>query len=279
MDTIKTPLAPAVAGAIHVNTSNATRAQATRAMEALKHFLPPLQAAVIRQLCRGEEKQFFFDKLCELAGIVQTMPETYGQEGKGDQRVAYLRYFAGGRAAWYITEKDKGNEDTPEQIQAYGIADLYGDGGQFGYINLPEIFSARGEIDLYYTPTTIGELRAKRERQQSAAPAPAEAAAVAEFNTAGPLVETWDIPEARYDTGDRAWLPCTDAFRQEMLEVLPPVYGPEGAAAYGLVFAVSEAWKHTRSGGELLLWFRRLPAPACRIATREEIDAEIQGAK
>lgn len=111
---------------------------------------------------RGEEGQFFRDKLTELAGIVEAMPKTGETDGIGDAAIVHLHYFAGGQASWYITEKDKGAaDDEPEQFQsqAFGLADLFGDGGELGYISLPEILANGGELDLYWTPKTLGEVR------------------------------------------------------------------------------------------------------------------------
>jgi hypothetical protein len=80
--------------------------------------------------------------------------------------VAYLHYFAGGQANWYITEKDKGCPDDedyggpggPPQQQAFGLADLFGDGGELGYISIAEILANRGELDLHWTPKPLSEI-------------------------------------------------------------------------------------------------------------------------
>ncbi|MBL0011067.1 MAG: DUF2958 domain-containing protein [Nitrosomonas sp.] len=81
------------------------------------------------------------------------MPKTYGQDGMGDKAIAYLHYFSGG-SDWYITEKDM--ED--EQLQAFGLANL-GQGGELGYISIQELIDAGVEIDLYWTPKTIGQIK------------------------------------------------------------------------------------------------------------------------
>ena len=78
----------------------------------------------------------------------------------------------------------------------------------------------------------------------------------------------WTVAEQMHTDGNREWLPVTEAFWWEMLEVLPPVY-------VGKWWAVSEAWKHDSNGNELLLFFREKPTWACRIATRGEIRLEL----
>ena len=132
---------------------------AIEALRKLKGFVGKAQLHALRDGWRGEEKQFFFDKLVEMAGIVQTMPKTYEQDGKGDQAVAYLHYFAGGQANWYITECDVETPEEPGQHQAFGLADLFGDGGELGYISIVELLENGAELDLYFTPLTLGEIK------------------------------------------------------------------------------------------------------------------------
>jgi hypothetical protein len=135
-----------------------------RALTALQHFIGPSQRHAVIVAMRGEERQFFADKLGELARIVETMPRTYEQDGKDDQAIAYLHYFAGGVASWWITEKDLGSpQDTNpgEQLQAYGLSDLFGDGGEVGYISIAEILENGGELDFHFQPKTLGDIRGK----------------------------------------------------------------------------------------------------------------------
>jgi len=143
---------------------------AVNALKVLDGFIGPSQLHAVGAACRGEEKQFFFDKLVELAQIVSTMPKTYEQDGKGEDAIAYLHYFAGGQASWWITEKDAGCEDDYDptsvnyenrgkQLQAFGLADLFGDGGELGYISIEEILANGGELDFHFTPKTLKEIR------------------------------------------------------------------------------------------------------------------------
>lgn len=136
-----------------------TKEEATRALQVLRGFIGKSQLNAIGNACRGEEKQFFFDMLVELAERVSTMPKTYEQDDKGDEAIAYLHYFAGGQANWWIME------NTPEmfQCQAFGLADLFNDGGELGYISIGEILSVGGELDLYFTPCTLGDLGSRHD--------------------------------------------------------------------------------------------------------------------
>ena len=119
----------------------------------LQHFINKAQLKVIADACGGEEKEFFFGKLLELANTAHTMPQVYAQDGLGDSALAYLHYFTGS-CDWYITERDT----TDEQLQAFGLADL-GYGGELGYISIAELIEAGAEIDLHWTPKPLRECR------------------------------------------------------------------------------------------------------------------------
>ena len=135
-----------------------TKSDAIEAVNTLKHFVGKAQLQAIGHGCQSEEKQFFFDKLVEMANVVSTMPETYEQDGMGDQAVVHLHYFHGDMD-WYITERDCDPEGEG-QIQAFGMADL-GYGGELGYISIQELIMNNIELDLYFTPTTLAEIKNK----------------------------------------------------------------------------------------------------------------------
>ncbi len=126
------------------------------AIKILREYLPANELNAIIDGMRSEEKQFFVDKIVEFAEIINTMPKTYEQDGKGRQAIAYLHYFRGNQN-WYITEKDIGTPEEPGQRQAFGLADL-GYGGELGYISIPELVTAGVELDLYFEPKTLEEI-------------------------------------------------------------------------------------------------------------------------
>jgi len=136
-----------------------TKLEAVKAAATLKTFMGINQLRYVLVVgCRGEEKQYFFDKLVELASVVSTMPKVYEQDGKGDQAIAYLHYFRGGMD-WYITERDT----TDEQHQAFGVANL-GDGPEAGYISIAEIIGANVELDFHFKPRSLAEIPAALRR-------------------------------------------------------------------------------------------------------------------
>ena len=85
------------------------------------------------------------------------MPKTYEQDGLGEEAVVHLHYFTGS-ADWWITEKDS-DPDGEGQVQAFGLADLFQDGGELGYISLVEILAAGAELDLHWTPKPLAHAR------------------------------------------------------------------------------------------------------------------------
>ena len=133
-------------------TKRTNRLDAANALRKLRAqgFIGNAQAQALGIVLRGEERQFFQDKVCDIAALVTSMPKTYEQDGKGDQAIVHLHYFASGLANWYITERDQ----EPEQLQAYGMVNL-GYGDEKGYISLLEITNCGAELDLYWTPKTL----------------------------------------------------------------------------------------------------------------------------
>ena len=122
-----------------------------------------MQFTLLSNLAKtSEEKLHFQDRIHSLAKTIETMPKTHDQDGLGDKAVAHLHYFKNG-CDWYITEKDAGSpDDAPEdkgkQFQAFGIANI-GYGYELGYISIQELIENNAEIDLYFKPRTIGEIK------------------------------------------------------------------------------------------------------------------------
>lgn len=125
-----------------------------------KKFIPFSQLSVMGDCVRGDDGQFFIDKFAEFAERFDNMHKTYEQDGKGDEAIVHLRYFATTGAEWFITEKDM--ED--EQYQAFGLVNLaIGFPDSVGYISIKELQEiASVNLDLHFTPCTMGELKAKR---------------------------------------------------------------------------------------------------------------------
>lgn len=57
----------------------------------------------------------------------------------------------------------KGLNGEEGQLQAFGLADLFGDGGELGYINIAELIEhPRIELDWHWKPITLAQLRERR---------------------------------------------------------------------------------------------------------------------
>ena len=139
--------------------------QAALAVPTIRPFLSSMQLSVMGDLSRGEEGSFFLQKFIDLQSQISTMPKTWEQDGKGDAAIAYLHYFLGG-SDWYITEKDMDGGIE----QAFGYAILNGDDecAELGYISIQEITAYGAELDLHFTPCTLGEIKAKRRQADQA---------------------------------------------------------------------------------------------------------------
>ena len=121
----------------------------------IKDWIGKDQLQVIEQGLKGEEKDFFRDKLNEIELLTCTMPKPYETDGQGKEAIAQLHYFLGG-SDWYITERDSSDE----QIQSFGYVILNGDtdNAELGYISIQELISNNVELDLYWTPKTLREI-------------------------------------------------------------------------------------------------------------------------
>lgn len=96
--------------------------------------------------------------------ILATLPALYAQDGKGMEAIVHVKFFNPcGAATWYITE---GSEEDGDW-RFFGLCDLFGDGGELGYVMLSELQSVRLmgglkiERDLYWTPVPLSQVKGK----------------------------------------------------------------------------------------------------------------------
>ena len=132
-----------------------------KTMDTLTEFMPREQMLAVHQIARTKEGA---EEMCEtlntVAARIEAMPKTYEQDGAGDA-VAHLHYFTAS-ADWYITERDI-DTDGEGQHQAFGLADLFHDGGELGYISIVELCAEPSmNLDFHFEPRPIGELRRAR---------------------------------------------------------------------------------------------------------------------
>lgn len=125
----------------------------------LNRFISNGQLSVISQQARqGEEREYFKNMILKLKETIENMPKTYETDGQGNEAMATLHYF-NGSSDWYIIEKDI----EEEQLQAFGFTCLNGDkqNAELGYISIEELIKYGVELDLYYTPEKIGDIKAR----------------------------------------------------------------------------------------------------------------------
>ena len=109
----------------------------------------------------------FSNLIAHWSHVIATMPTTGQQDALGENATVHLHYFYGG-ADWFITEKDVGSpdeapEDRGKQFQAFGRAEILPGCGEYGYINIDEIFDGGAELDLYWEPKTVAEANKGRK--------------------------------------------------------------------------------------------------------------------
>lgn len=136
--------------------------RAAQAAPVVAPFVSGMQSATIAEGFRGEESNYFMQKVVDLAELIDGMAKTYEQADKGDQAIVFLHYFHGD-SHWFVTEKDvNGGVD-----QAYGYAILHGDEqcAELCYISIRELTRCNVELDLYFSPCTLAEVKAERMKR------------------------------------------------------------------------------------------------------------------
>lgn len=129
----------------------------------LKQFISQPQLQVLRKACQGEEGEYFKKQILKLKSHIICMPKTYETDGQGDDVDVMLHYFKGG-SDWWITERDMVLND---QVQAFGYVCLNGDtqNAELGYISITELIKYGVELDLYFEPITLREVKDKLNKQ------------------------------------------------------------------------------------------------------------------
>lgn len=120
------------------------------ALESLDAFMPGRQRRTVLELIlTSEERDFFIDKMVELAALAQQIPEIGQTDGQGDDAIVHLHYF--GHGDWWVVEKSRTNDE------AFGFANLgY---PELGYIGMDEIRQSNVELDFHFQPTPLKEIK------------------------------------------------------------------------------------------------------------------------
>lgn len=90
---------------------------------------------------------------------LKNLPPLYAQDGKGDEAIAYVKYFNPcGDGTWYITELN------PDTMEAFGLTVMNGE-RELGYVNLNELGAVRLrfglyiERDIHFTPKALKDCK------------------------------------------------------------------------------------------------------------------------
>lgn len=107
----------------------------------------------------------YSDSIIDLYKYIKEIPELNSTDGEVE-KTAYLHYFSSS-SDWYIVELGKGDifdDDNDMQKEAFGYAILNGDmqNSEYGWMNIDEI-KKYAELDLYFTPTSLNKIIAKRK--------------------------------------------------------------------------------------------------------------------
>ena len=114
-----------------------------------------MQLHNLRRHClRGEEAEFFAEKMTEIRTTVEGMPALYETDGMGADAPVSLHYFRGGMD-WFITEAED-----PENGIMFGFACL-GDPAfaELGSIGVAELTDNDVELDFHWSKKPLGEAK------------------------------------------------------------------------------------------------------------------------
>ena len=135
------------------------RLLATQAVATLRPFLSAQQWAGIAKAFRGSDAAHFMELAARIAARVRLMQKADDQEGQGAWATVQLRYFLSA-CDWYIVNLDPvaGVERAAGFVTREG-ASLDADPV---IISVAELVACGAQLDLYFPPRSVGQLRAER---------------------------------------------------------------------------------------------------------------------
>lgn len=125
-------------------------------LKSILAFVPRQQALALLELMHSEDAQSYARAIENVKAVIDSMPTSGQQDGKGDQAVAYLHYF-GGVQKYYVTEKGEVDEDFGQQLSFGLIND--GQWAELSYIDIEPLTHGGYELDLNWSPKTVADCR------------------------------------------------------------------------------------------------------------------------
>lgn len=123
-------------------------------LNSISNFIGQSQIRALLEISNTEEFDHILNIIENLSKTISDAPKIYEQDGKGDDAVAFLHYF-GPSSDFYILEKDTSNK----QHQAFGLSYIRGYDPELGYISINELLKNNIELDLYFKPKTIHDIK------------------------------------------------------------------------------------------------------------------------
>lgn len=117
-------------------------------------LIPPMQLKVLRENMKGEEGEFFIDKVKEIDAIGAKLKKEMNPFSMEDAPA--LHYF-NSASDWYVYGWEK------DRFMAYVVLNGDAQNAEYGPVSIEELFANYGfgrtaELDLYFTPKPLSEL-------------------------------------------------------------------------------------------------------------------------
>ncbi len=125
-------------------------------LDALLPFLSCEQAIAVKYKIFNGSGAELVKQVRAMAERVGTMPVSYGQDGKGDETVHYLRYSRAG-LEFYVTEKDAEGDGVQGAFGCFVFRGKHS--GEYGLINIADLVRDGYQLDFGFVPTTLAGLK------------------------------------------------------------------------------------------------------------------------
>lgn len=116
----------------------------------IARFIGRTQKAALRDFLRGPEGKDFRELINQAETNAAAIPAMYAQDGKGINAMAFTHLFKGGRDVYLMEMNDS---------EAFGLGRSHPHDAEFSYFDLQELRTLDLEIDLHFTPQSVGVIK------------------------------------------------------------------------------------------------------------------------
>ena len=125
----------------------------------LEKFINPNQLKTLRGLAQhSEEQEHFQEILINLEGQIQRMPGP-GEQSEAVDPICHLHYFGPNSDHWII-ERDS-LESYQEQAFCFACLGGLEEFAELGYVSIPDLLINNVELDLYFEPKPLSQVKAE----------------------------------------------------------------------------------------------------------------------